>query len=101
MAWTLACDLLHRRPRVAQTAGHAVPASTWTPEGSTWPEVTANPNGAWIAQQARNLLPGLGEQARPVQCLLRDRDAKFYPRLRRPLPRRGRRGSADTGPGAQ
>ena len=39
--------------------------------------VTANPNGAWVAQQARNLLLVLGEQGRRVQFLLRDRDAKF------------------------
>jgi len=26
--------------------------------------VTANPNGAWVAQQARNLLLVLGEQGR-------------------------------------
>ena len=39
--------------------------------------VTANPNGAWVAQQARNLLLVLGEQGRPVQYVLQDRDAKF------------------------
>ncbi len=39
--------------------------------------VTANPNGAWVAQQARNLLLVLGEQGRRVQYVLRDRDAKF------------------------
>jgi putative transposase len=39
--------------------------------------VTANPNGAWVAQQARNLLLELGEQGRRIQFLLRDRDAKF------------------------
>jgi transposase InsO family protein len=39
--------------------------------------VTTNPNGAWVAQQARNLLLVLGEQGRRVQFLLRDRDTKF------------------------
>jgi transposase len=39
--------------------------------------VTANPDGAWAAQQARNLLLELGEQGRRIQFLLRDRDAKF------------------------
>jgi hypothetical protein len=29
--------------------------------------VTPNPNGTWVAQQARNLLPVLGEQGRRVQ----------------------------------
>jgi putative transposase len=38
---------------------------------------TANPNGAWVAQQARNLLLVLGEQGRQVRFLVRDRDAKF------------------------
>jgi len=39
--------------------------------------VTANPDGAWVTQQARNLLLVLGEQGRRVRLLLRDRDAKF------------------------
>jgi putative transposase len=39
--------------------------------------VTANPDGMWVTQQARNLLLVLGEQGRRVQFLLRDRDAKF------------------------
>ena len=39
--------------------------------------VTANPNGAWVTQQARNLLLVLGEQGRRVRFLLHDRDAKF------------------------
>ena len=37
--------------------------------------VTAHPDGAWVAQQARNLLLVLGE--RRVRFVLRDRDAKF------------------------
>jgi putative transposase len=39
--------------------------------------MTANPDGAWVAQQARNLLLMLGERGRRVRFLLRDRDAKF------------------------
>jgi putative transposase len=39
--------------------------------------VTAHPNGAWVAQQARNLLLVLGERSRQVRFVLRDRDAKF------------------------
>ena len=39
--------------------------------------VTANPTGAWVAQQARELLMDMGEQADRFHLLIRDRDAKF------------------------
>ncbi len=39
--------------------------------------VTANPNGGWVTQQARNLLLVLGERGRRVRFVVRDRDAKF------------------------
>jgi len=39
--------------------------------------VTAHPNGAWVTQQARNLLLVLGERGRRLCFLLRDHDAKF------------------------
>jgi len=39
--------------------------------------VTANPNAAWVTQQARNLLLVLEERGRRVRFVVRDRDAKF------------------------
>jgi putative transposase len=39
--------------------------------------LTTNPNGAWVIQQARNLLMDLDERADRLMFLIRDRDAKF------------------------
>ena len=39
--------------------------------------VTANPAGAWVAQQARNLMPDLGGCAGGLRVLIGDRDSKF------------------------
>jgi hypothetical protein len=39
--------------------------------------VTANPDGQWVTQQARNLLLVLAEQGRRARLVLHDRDAKF------------------------
>jgi transposase InsO family protein len=39
--------------------------------------MTAHPTGAWVAQQARNLLMNLDERVTGLRILLRDRDTKF------------------------
>ena len=38
---------------------------------------TTNPNGNWVAQQARNLAIELAERSHPVRFVIRDRDSKF------------------------
>jgi len=40
-------------------------------------EITENPDGAWVAQQARNFVWGVQEDEPRVRFLIRDNDAKF------------------------
>jgi hypothetical protein len=57
--------------------------------------VTANPDGAWVTQQARNLLLIFDERKPRLRFVLRDRDAKFSRSFddvfRADAPRCGRR----------
>ena len=39
--------------------------------------ISANPDGAWVIQQARNLIMTVAEQEQRPRILIRDRDSKF------------------------
>jgi hypothetical protein len=75
-------------------------SSSSTSDMSIW-AVTANPDGAWVTQQARNLLLGLGERGRPMRFPAARPGREVQSQLRRRVPLRGCRGAVDARAGAQ
>ena len=63
--------------------------------------VTANPDDAWVAQQARNLLLVLGERGRRLRRTCPRPRREVLPRIRRCVPLGGCRGAPDAGASAQ
>jgi hypothetical protein len=59
--------------------------------------LTSNPDGAWVAQQARNLAMTLAERPRPVRFLIHDRDAKFSAAFDDVFRSEGARGHCNVG----
>jgi putative transposase len=62
---------------------------------------TNSPDGAWMDQQARNLLMDLDDRGQRPRFLIHDRDAKFSRAFDGHSPRRGAEGHPDSGQGAE
>jgi putative transposase len=71
----LACDFLHV-DTVLLHRMHVLFAMEIQARTERIRGVTVHPTGAWTAQQVRNLMMDLGELARQVEFLIRDRDSK-------------------------
>ena len=62
--------------------------------------ITVHPTGAWVTQQARNLLMDLEGQADGLKFLIRDRDTKFTAAFDAVYTAIGVRDREDSCPGA-
>jgi putative transposase len=62
---------------------------------------TANPDSAWVTQQARNLSMTLQEEGRSPRFLIHDRDTKFTGPVRRGAPVRRHKDRRDPDQGSQ
>jgi putative transposase len=61
---------------------------------------TSNPDGGWVAQQARNLIIQLGDE-QPFRFLVHDRDTKFSHAFAEVFRSEGFKGDSHAGPGAE
>ena len=59
--------------------------------------VTANPNGPWVTQVARNFVADLEEAGQRFRFLIRDRDTEIHRQLRRRARLHGHRSRQDSG----
>ncbi|HEY8819181.1 MAG TPA: hypothetical protein VIM25_10240, partial [Candidatus Limnocylindrales bacterium] len=62
---------------------------------------TAQPDSAWVTQQARNLALDLDARASPVRFLIRDRDTKFSRSFDEVVRSEGAAGHPHPGPGSE